>query len=188
MSNAVSALQGVSHAGYIDVEEMGLRGMVTLRGDLTSANVKIAVKTVFGVSVPDVTKCALQGETGAAWMSPDELLLLCPHERAEELVASLSEALAGEHALVVNVSDARAVFQLRGAAVREVIAKLAPVDMSPNAFLLGHFRRSRIAQTPAAFFLRDETTIELICFRSVAGYMFDVLKRASSRGSEVNAL
>lgn len=188
MSNAVSALQGVSYAGYVDVEEMGLQGMITLRGDLKAAKVKKAVKAVCGVSVPDVAECTLQGETGAAWMSPDELLLLCVHEKAEELVAGLSKELAGEHVLVVNVSDARAVFQLRGAAVREVIAKLAPVDMSSHAFPLGHFRRSRIAQTPAAFFLRDETTLELICFRSVASYMFDLLKRASRHGSEVNIL
>ena len=49
------------------------------------------------------------------WMSPDELLLLCPHGEAAETAARLREALAPEHALVVDVSDARALIDGRGA-------------------------------------------------------------------------
>lgn len=186
MSNAVSALQGASYTGYVEVEEMGLRGMITLRGDLSDARLKAAVKAAVGVAVPDVTRCALSETGGAAWMSPDELLLFCTHDDAPARAARLSADLAGTHFLAANVSDARAVFQLRGTSVREVIAKLAPVDMSPEAFPLGHFRRSRIAQTPAAFFMRDETTLELICFRSVADYVFELFKRAAMPGSAVN--
>ena len=188
MSNTVSALQGKAYNGYVGVEEMGLRGMITLRGDLTSAKMKKAVKAAAKTAIPTSNACLLANETGAAWMSPDELLLLCPHDSAERTVDLLNKQLADEHFLTANVSDARAVFQLRGTHVREVIAKLAPVDMSPDAFPVGHFRRSRLAQTPAAFFLRDAETLELICFRSVADYMFSLLKRASVPGSEVGVL
>ena len=37
MSKAVSALQGAVYQGYVEVREMGLQGMITLRGDQTSA-------------------------------------------------------------------------------------------------------------------------------------------------------
>ncbi|HHI70817.1 MAG TPA: sarcosine oxidase subunit gamma, partial [Rhodobacteraceae bacterium] len=43
MSNAVSALRGVSSAGYVDVREMGLQGMITLRGDLSMGKIAKAV-------------------------------------------------------------------------------------------------------------------------------------------------
>ncbi|WP_299191498.1 sarcosine oxidase subunit gamma [uncultured Litoreibacter sp.] len=185
MSNAVSALQGVTYEGYVTVTEMGLRGMITLRGDLSSAKLKKAVKAVSGVDVPGVNSCVLKGDQAVAWMSPDELLLMCPHDRADTAVEKLSTALKGQHFLAANVSDARAVFQVQGQAAREVIAKLAPVDMSPDAFPAGHFRRTRLAQTPAAFYMPDAQTVELICFRSVAGYVFDLLSRAATLGAEV---
>ncbi len=187
MSNAVSALQGATYEGYVTVTEMGLRGMITLRGDLSSAKLKKAVKSVTGVDVPSVNSVAVQADNAVAWMSPDELLILCPHEDAEQTVEKLSNALKGQHFLAANVSDARAVFQLQGKACREVIAKLAPVDMSPNAFPAGHFRRTRLAQTPAAFWMPDTQTVELICFRSVAGYVFDLLSRAAMPGAEVDS-
>ena len=66
------------------------------------------------------------------------------------------------------------------------MAKLAPVDVSPNAFLAGTFRRTRMAQVPAAFWMQDEGTFEVICFRSNAQYMFDLLKVAAQPGSGVD--
>ncbi len=185
MSNAVSALQGVSYDGYVKVTEQGLRGMITLRGDLASAKLKTAVSKLSGVKVPAVNACAFKGAYGVAWMSPDELLILCPYDAAEAGVAQLSKALKGQHFLAANVSDARAVFQIEGAQVREVLAKLAPVDLSEGAFQLGQLRRTRIAQAPAAFWLKDAGTAEVICFRSQADYVFELFKRAAMPGAEV---
>ena len=44
MSKAVSALAGVRAGGLVEIEETGLRGMITLRGDLSSGPLKKAVK------------------------------------------------------------------------------------------------------------------------------------------------
>ena len=187
MSNAVSALQGKSYQGYVTVTEMGLRGMITVRGDLSSTKMRNAVTAIARVDYPGQNECNCVAERGIAWMSPDELLVMCPHAEAEADVAKITNTLKGQHFLAANVSDARAVFYIKGRQAREVIAKLAPIDMSPEAFPAGHFRRTRLAQTPAAFWLRDAETIELICFRSVADYVFDLLKRAATPGAEVNA-
>ncbi len=186
MSNAVSALQGKSFEGYVTVTEMGLRGMLTLRGDFGSTVLTRAVNEITHCDLPAVNTCTTRHDRGVAWMSPDELLILCPHGEADGDVAKLADALRDEHFLVANVSDARAAFQVKGEGAREVIAKLAPVDMSPEAFAQGHFRRTRLAQTPAAFWMPDTDTVELICFRSVADYVFDLLKRAGTEGAEVN--
>lgn len=47
------------------------------------------------------------------------------------------------------------------------------------------FRRTRLAQVPAALRMVDDETFEVICFRSVAQYVFDLLKVAGQPGSEV---
>lgn len=183
MSDAVSALQGASFDGYCKVEEAGLIGMITLRGDLSSAGVAKAVKAATGAAMPGRGEIT-EGKKGrAGWMSPDELLLIVDHADAANVVEAATKALAKEHALVVNVSDARAVYRVVGAACREVIAKLTPADTS--VMQSGMLRRTRIAQIPAAFYLEDDETAVLVCFRSVAQYAFDLLKDAAKHGSEV---
>lgn len=185
MSNVVSALNGVSRSGIASVEETGLRGMVTVRGELASKAMTKALKDVIGADVPGQRQIVEGSKGKVAWMSPDELLVICDHEAAEEIVAALNAALAGDQALVVNVSDARAVFKVSGAYAREVLAKLAPVDLAPGVFEPGMMRRTRLAQVPAAFWMNADGSFEIICFRSVAQYVFDVLGVASVENSEV---
>jgi len=187
MSEAVSALNGATDEGFVRVAEWGLTGMITLRGDLGAAKLQKAVKALCGVEPPARGHVAMAGDTAVAWMSPDELLLMVPYAQADDLCANLDQALAGEHALAVNVSDARAVFRLSGGdAVREVIAKLCPVDMTASAFGPGQFRRTRLAQIPAAIWMPEEGVMQVVCFRSVAQYAFDLLKNAATPGSEVD--
>lgn len=187
MSNSVSALQGVSNLGGIaDVAEVGQRGMITLRGDFSNSKFKSALKKGLGCAIPEQRQ-VVTGKSGqVAWMSPDELLIMVSYPEAARIVAELQSALAGVHSLVVNVSDARAVFSVSGVEARDVMAKLAPVDFAKDAFQVGEFRRSRMAQVPAAMWLAGPDTFEIICFRSVAQYMFDLLSVAAQLGSEVD--
>lgn len=185
MSDPVSALNHVSYTGIARVEETGLQGMITLRGDLSSAALGKAVKAATGQDVPDVRRVAVSGDTGVCWMSPDELLLLVPHAEVEARLAALNEALKGEHALAVNVSDARAVFRVSDGPAREVLAKVAPVDLSVGAFEPGELRRSRLAQVAGAFWIEEDGAIRVICFRSAADYVFKLLSVAAQPGSEV---
>lgn len=185
MSERLSALPGASGGVIAQVKEAGLCGMVTLRGDLSGGALKKAVKAASGVAVPGQRAVNLQGEYGAAWMSPDELLLLCPHDAAEGLVTTLETALGGTHFMAVNVSDARAVFDVSGAHAREVLGKLMPVDFAPDAFTPGMIRRSRMAQVPAAVWMTGEARFRVVVFRSVARYAFDLLCNAAGEGGEV---
>ena len=187
MSDAVSAL-GNAHAsdGIADIREIGPQGMITLRGDLSTAKVKNAATGVAAVDMPGMREANCVGEKGICWMSPDELLVLCPYSDVAKNLEKMRKTLGKTHALAVDVSDARAVFQVKGAYAREVMAKLAPVDLAPGSFEPGQFRRTRLAQIPAAFWMRDDETFEIICFRSVAQYVFDLLKAAAQPGSAVN--
>ena len=184
MSNLVSALNGVKSKGFAEVQELGLSGMITLRGDLASKEMAACMKAL-GVSVPETRKVAFGDAVSVAWMSPDELLVLCDHAQAEAVKAQISEALAGTHFLAEIVSDARAHFRISGASASEALSKVMPVDFSQ--FEAGDFRRSRLSQIAAAVWKTQSGDYELVCFRSVAQYVFDVLTTASLAGSEVGA-
>ena len=185
MSNTRSPLGGKSFDGYVSVAEAPLQGMITLRGDLASTTLVEAVRAVTGAQMPSVRAITSGDKGDVAWMSPDEVLLLVPHDKADDVVAQLETALSGTHVMAVNVSDARALFTVTGTDAREVIAKLAPVDMAPGRFEPGEMRRTRFAQVAAAFWMDKDGAIHVICFRSVAQYVFDLLAQAAQPGGEV---
>lgn len=185
MSEPVSALGGASFVGFCEVEELGPRGMITLRGKLGSEALGAAVKSLTGLGVPQRRAILSEGGKTVAWMSPDELLLILPYGDVDAAIASLSEALKGEHAMAVNVSDARCAFKVTGKGAREALAKLCPVDLSPAAFGPGELRRTRAAQVAAALWMSGEEEFTLVAFRSVAGYVMGLLTAASAPGGEV---
>ena len=187
MSNSVSALQGKVAAGEVTVREGGLRGMITIRGDLSQVKLQNICKKISGVAFPKMGKANIAGDSGLAWMSTDEVLLLVPHSAAAAAIDQIAKAMKGLHYLAEIVSDARALITVEGDFAREVIAKLAPVDLHADVFKVGDFRRTRLGQVAAAFWLREDDTIDVICFRSVADYTFDLLA-ASAKSGRVGAL
>ena len=184
MSDAISALPGSVYDGFVRVEELGPSGMITLRGELASAELQKAVKAATGLAVPGQRGADFENDSGVAWMSPDELMLFVRYGDVADKLAHLEKTLSGTHYLAVDVSDARAMFGLSGEAVREVIAKLCPVDIAPGMFGPGEIRRTRMAQVPAAIWMPAEGQMRVVCFRSVARYVFDLLKDAARPGGE----
>lgn len=183
MSNAVSALMGAKSTGMVTVQDAGLMGMITLRGDLSSAWMASAVKDVMGLDLP-AQRSVVRGALGAVvWMSYDELLVVTDYARAAEVVAGLTAAMGAEHGTAADVSDARAVFHVDGAQARDVLAKLCPVDFAD--FPVGRVRRTRAAQVAAAVWRDSERTFTLVCFRSVGRYVFDALTTVARPGGDV---
>lgn len=186
ISTSVTALNGaICDGGIAAIAEVPLQGMITLRGDLSAPAVQKAATLLSAGDMPGPGQARIAGDTGVAWMSPDEALVLCPYSDVSDVLTGMQQALGKAHGLVVNVSDARACFRISGPHAREVMAKLCPVDLSPAAFTRGMFRRTRMAQVPAAFWLCAEDCFQVICFRSQARYVFDLLNVAAQQGSEV---
>lgn len=183
MSDAISALAGARSSGMVEIAEAGLKGMITLRGDLSSGAIAKAVNDATGAAIPAQRRVETGAEGLAIWMSPDELLLVVDYATVAQTVTALETALAGEFALAVNVSDARAVFTLKGAQARDVLAKVCPVDFAD--FAEGEVRRTRAAQVAAAIWRGADDEWTLVCFRSVAQYMFDLLSTVARPGGEV---
>jgi len=162
------------------------RGMLTLRGDLSSAKMKKAVKGATGLGIPAPGKVGGTGDTGVVWMSPDELLVMVPYAAVADTAAQMAKTLGTEHHLIADVSDARSVFTVQGVDAKEVLARVCPVDLHEDSFAVGDFRRTRLAQVAAAFW-RHDTGFDVICFRSVGDYAQGVLERAA-KGALTGAL
>ncbi len=183
MSDPRSALGGAVYQGYVTVKDAGVQGMITLRG--AHRELAEAVKAATGQGMPAQRRIEGGLGGGAAWASPDELLLFCEYAEAAVALEKARRALEGKHFLVADVSDARAVFTLEGAGIRDLLAKLCPANLAPEALPTGEFRRSHIGQVAAAFWLESEEKATVVCFRSVAQYMFDLLSKAAEPGSEL---
>ncbi|MFN0116451.1 MAG: sarcosine oxidase subunit gamma [Paracoccaceae bacterium] len=183
MSNVISELNGITSSGFATVTEAGLRGMVTLRGDLASPALAKAVKDATGCAIPAPSRIVLQGDKGAAWMSPDELLILVRYADAPVTAAALAAALSGEHALAADVSDARATFTVAGSKADQVLRKLTPADL--DSLAEGEIRRTRLAQVAGAFWRSAPEEFTLVTFRSVAAYVTGLLEFSAKSGTEL---
>ncbi len=187
MSEPISVLEGArADGGLARIADAGPVGMVTLRGDLAAEPFAAAVREASDLAVPGVWQAGI-GEEGrdVLWMAPDELMLLTDYAAAPDLVRRLGGALAGQHHLALDVSDARAVLDLSGGAVAEVLAKGAPVDLSPSAFPPGTTRRTHLGGIAVVFWRRTEHDWRIACFRSFGRHLYDWLVTAARPGSGV---
>ena len=164
----------------VQIARLADQGMVLLRADPKEPALAPALKAALGAALPARRRIAA-GSKGRllAWMSPDEWLAFCTRSEAPALAGRLAKHLKGAHHLVHDVSDARAVFSLRGRLWREVLARLSPADLSPAALGRGEMRRSRVGQAAAAFWASAPDEARLICFRSAADYMEELLNNAA---------
>ncbi len=153
-------------------------GMIQIRADLARAGDAIAGAA--GLAIPAQGGCVTDGARRLGWMSPDELLLILPRAEVAEMLAALSDALSTEHALVVDVSDMRVAFRIRGARAGQVLAKLSPADIA--AMPADGLRRTRAAQAACGIW-REPGGYVLIGFRSVADYLRGILTGAAIPGS-----
>ncbi|PWJ15846.1 sarcosine oxidase subunit gamma [Jannaschia seohaensis] len=159
----------------ITVSTPGPIGMITLRGAMEVLG--SVVTKVTGCALPERRKFSVSGAYAALWMSPDELLLVCDHDEADEIAKRLTTELGAAFATVAVVSDARAVFDLAGPEAHRALAKLCPVDFPRLAE--NEVRRTRMAQVPAALWRHGEGW-RVVCFRSVAGYAERLLTNAAA--------
>lgn len=182
MSEPVSALNGAVSEGFVTIREIGPIGMITLRAKADVKALPKAIKAAVGTGVPALRRVVVEGDRACGWMSPDEYLLVMPYATVPTALDAIAEAMGKEHHLAVDVSDARAVFRIEGAKAEQVLAKLSPVDFA--ALEPGELRRTRAAQVAAAFWQEGEG-YTLVCFRSVARYVFDLLATSAKPGSEL---
>lgn len=158
-------------------------GMIALRADLSDDAVVQALQEA-GVALPGLRGFVSGDSLDVAWMSPDELLVICAAATVDSVLSKVTEAFAGLHHMAVPVGGARVRFNIKGPDADLVLARLCPADM--KTFPAGEIRRTRLAQIPAAFWRDGADSLSLVCFRSVADYAQGALENAATHTDQVS--
>lgn len=128
-----------SHEDAAVVREVDLAVQVNLRGDASDAAFRDAAMAVLSCPLP-LENCAVSrsdGDRKVLWLGPDEWLIVEETGDAATLMASLREALSGQHVSLVDLGMNRLVIELSGARARDVLEKICLHDLHARAFKPG---------------------------------------------------
>ncbi|MEO5695199.1 MAG: sarcosine oxidase subunit gamma family protein [Usitatibacter sp.] len=164
-------------------ERMGLAHL-NLRGDPEDAAFLAAIKGVFGVDLPRVANTtARAGEHTVCWLGPDEWLVLSTADSAA-LVNALQAAIGELHSSVTEIGGGNVVLVLRGANVRELLARDCPLDLHPRELGPGRCAQTRLGKTAVLLRPLDDGAMELVARRSFVSYLRLWFREAGATYSE----
>ena len=153
--------------------EMAHLGKINLRTDKSAEKI---IKTITGCMFPpNANKFTSAGQRHAVWLSPDEFLILCEAGKDEELTSTIQSSLVHRHSAVTNISDALAAFYLKGAAVRQVLAKGCSLDLHPTSFISGDAAQTLLSHATVIIMAMEDDGFIVICRTSFAAYLYDWL-------------
>ncbi len=143
--------------------------LVALEGDLARigarevaflAQVSVRVRPpVDALELPtEPNTWATDGERELLWLGPDEWLAVSETLPADQLAGRLERALAGAPHAVVDVSAARAVFELRGGDRLDLLSAECGLDLHPRVWRPGVCAQTLLADVDALLQEREGST------------------------------
>lgn len=168
---AIKPTQPLPHEGQLF--ERPFLTHVNLRLDPADAEALAAANRVLGLQLPLTPNTTTAGqELLAAWLGPDEWLLLTEHHQPDALVTDLQAALTGHFASVVDTSAGQTVIRLSGPSALDVLARGCALDLHPSVFPPGACAQTLLARAQALLIAVDDTpTFDIIVRRSFAPYV-----------------
>lgn len=165
----------------IQLGESPHRCQIDLRGNIGDPAFADAVARVIGCGLPTTPNRTASGNgLTAFWLGPDEWLVVGPPGREAELAPALKQALAGQHAAVVDVSEARTVVVVAGRNARDVLLKGTPLDLHPRSFQPGHCAQTGLSKANVLIHQLDASPrYELYVLNSFADYLWNWMERAA---------
>lgn len=156
-------------------------GKINLRGDSGDQAFMDAVAEVVGAAPPvEANTVATAGKNSVLWLGPDEWLVVTPEGKQGEAEAALRTALEGQHASIVDGTDARTAIRLHGAHARDVLMKGCPLDLHPRAFGPGQCAQSILVKADILIHQRDDApTYDIYVLCSFSRYLWDWLADAA---------
>jgi len=149
---------------------------------LAQIDVRVAPETAERLGFP-MTPNTVTGDMtrGVLWLGPDEWLVVGLAGTAGSAITELETLLAEEHHAVVDVSENRAVLELRGADRHERLASGCSIDLDPRGgWVPGVCAQTMFAHAPVI--LQElESATRMFVRPSFAHYLVDRL--LASRGT-----
>ena len=157
--------------------EMVHLGKLNLRA---SKSASTQVKSVIGCAFPTAAnRFSSAGQRHVVWLGPDEFLIICEEGKDEKLASTLENTLNTQQCAVTNITDALAAFHLKGAAVRQVLAKGCAIDLHPGSFKSGDAAQTLLSHAAVTMLAVADNELIVICRTSFAPYLHDWLLDAA---------
>lgn len=156
----------------VDIRMVSDRRFLNLRLDPREDEAIEAAAQVLDLPIPLASNTFTGRDHRVYWLSPNEWLIESDADRAARLVNELSEALAGYHAAVNDVSGGHVALRVSGIDARTVLAKGCTLDLHPREFGPGQCARTGLAKAVAVLAVTDDApTYTVIVGRSFSDYL-----------------
>ncbi len=170
----------------VTLAERPFLDMINLRGDAADGAFLDAVEKAIKLR-PPVAANAVAGkaaDTHVFWLGPNEWLVVCRPGGGERAAKALRTALAGLHAAVTEVGEARTCFRLSGKMARSVLAKGCALDLHPSVFGPGQCAQTLLARMGVVLHMTAEArggapSYDIIVLRSFASHLWAWLEDAA---------
>ena len=174
-------IAGPGDAGVI-LGESPHRCQVSVRGNAADSAFDEAVARTVGAALPLTANRVSSGNGFAVlWLGPDEWLITGAPGREKDLVPVLSRALAGQHAAVVDLSEARTVITVAGPRGRDMLQKGTTLDLHPRSFEAGHCAQTGLSKANIILHQTDAAPrYDVYVNNSFADYLWSWMERAAA--------
>jgi sarcosine oxidase subunit gamma len=182
LASGADFLAQASVPDAVQITEVPFKAQVTLRVDPESAAAERVGKALGTILPAQAGEVAESGNLLILWLGPDEWLLVGQEGSAEAIQDTLTEALAGEHAAVVDVSAHRTILDVTGPMARELLNKGCALDLHPRSFGAGNCVQTMLARAGVILVCRcaEAPSYWVIVRSSFADYLADWLADAAS--------
>lgn len=123
-------------------------GLLLLQSPSASA-LQDALTGEIALRLPAPGEARIGGEYALLWLTPAEWLLECPVRDTDSLYSAFIRRLARSLAVVTDMSDAFACFELSGTRADDVLMSGCSLDLGTGAFPAGRVARTSLAGIPA---------------------------------------
>ena len=138
-----------------------------------------ALGFAFGVDLPrEACRAATNGARAALWLGPDEWLLLAPDGEAETLTRTLADALHGEPASLVDISDRQVAIGISGPKAAEALNAFNALDLEGDAVPVGMCTRTLFGKAEIVLWRTAPDAFHIEVWRSFAPYVLACLGEA----------
>jgi sarcosine oxidase subunit gamma len=137
--------------------------------DVAQVDVRADDPSALPFDAPAPNTVSAWGDRDVLWLGPDEWLVVGPAGAEGAIVDELRAALDGQHGSVVDVSAARAVFELPGDP--EALASGCGLDLDPSRWAPASCAQTLYGKAQVIVHRRDERTTRLFVRPSFVGYV-----------------
>lgn len=165
-------------ADGVRISEVPHLGYLILRGNPADVGFQSAVSQALDMALPHRVACWTAGAGRVVFsVSPDEWWVLCSHSQRDALKLSLSAALQGLHAQMVDNSGGHAAVRISGPQHLRLLRHLGSFDY--EAMQIGEAIGTVMSKANITVLRTDAQGVVLLFRRSFADYVWRLLTRTA---------